>query len=364
MIRTSDAATLAWLEEFLCPAFRKIDCDPADWTVTLETDSPLYGELIQRPPSTCPEVVDCFTLDGRFQKHELLQSNSHCLIRDDRKEVVYYVIDKRNCVIRILAPANPVRCRTSLMRVVRELATVHCLSAGHLHCHGAAFAIGDQAIVMAGVKRSGKTTALIHSLHQPATRFITNDRFFVQCDENRLVVRGMPTIFKIRPKTLDFLPDFRMRYRSYPYSFQETLRESEHSVPERRKDLFDAHGLTTRLTATQFCDLMDVSATGEATLGAVVFPHVTPDVKSVHIEPLAPRAAAHKLFNESLLAASSPQRTAEAFRRKDEPSVLSDEAVRRQCERIAYNAPCYCCAIGPAAYQRPFLFDVLERKSA
>ena len=364
VVRSSDATTLTWLEEFLCPAFRTIDCEHADWTVTLETDSPLYSELVQRPPSSHTESIDCFTLDGHFQKHELQQSVGHCLIACDRKRVIFYVVDRLNCVVRILAPVDGFRCRMPLARVVRELATVHSMSAGQLHCHGAAFAIGNQAIVLAGVKCSGKTSALIHSLYQPTTRFITNDRLFVQCDEDRLLVRGMPTIFRIRPKTLDLLPAFGRRYRTHPYDYRETLKESEQKFPARRKRLFGKRDLATRLTVSQFCGLMDVSAIGEAPLGAIVFPHVTPDVKSVHIERCPPQVAANKLFNESLLAASSPQCTAGLFRKADEPSVLSDETIRRQCERIAFQVPSYTCEIGATAYQRPFLFDLLQCKAA
>ena len=308
--------------------------------------------------------VDCFTLDGHFQAHEFQQSDSHCLIACDRKRAIFYVADKLNCLVRILGPVDGHRCRMPLVRVVRELATVHSLSAGHLHCHGAAFAIGDQAIVLAGVKCSGETSALIHSLHRSATRFITNDRLFMQCDEERPLVHGMPTIFRIRPKTLELLPFFGRRYRSQPYDFRETLKESEQRFSARRKRLFGKHDFPIRLAVAQFCGLMDVPATGEATLGAIVFPQITPDVKSVHIERLFPQVAADKLFNESLLTASSPQRPAAAFRRADESSVLSDEAVRRQCERIAFQVPCYACVIGAAGNQQPFLFDVLHRKAA
>jgi hypothetical protein len=99
-------------------------------------------------------------------------------------------------------------------------------------------------------------------------------------------------------------------------------------------------------------------------LGAIVFPRISPDVDHVHIEQLAPEVASHKLFTESLLKASSPQRTATAFRRSDEPSVLSDENVKRQCERIVGQVPCYSYAIGPAAYERPFLLDALQRRAA
>ncbi len=246
-VRSHDEASLVWLEEFSCPAFRPIDCDHPDWTVTLERDSPLYGALIQRLPLTNPDSVDFFTLDGSFQQHELLESDGHCLIAYDRDNSVFYIIDKINCVVRILAEAVGRFCRMPLARVLRELGTIHCLSAGHLHCHAAAFVLGDQAIALAGVKRSGKTSTLVHSLLQPSTRFITNDRLFVQYDHDRLLIRGMPTILKVRSKSLDLLPEFGMRFRSYPYRYRFTLEESECDVSEWRKTMFGKSDLVARM---------------------------------------------------------------------------------------------------------------------
>ena len=109
---------------------------------------------------------------------------------------------------------------------------------------------------------------------------------------------------------------------------------------------------------------MGASAVGESVLGAIVFPRISPDVDHVHIEQLSPEVAGHKLFAESLLKASSPQRTATAFRRSDELSVLNDEDVKRQCAHIVGQVPCYSYAIGPAAYERPFLLDALHRRAA
>ena len=363
-VRTSDEASLAWLREFLCPAFQIVESDSADWTVSVENDSERFDQFIEQPSSNQPESVECFTLDGRFKSHELLQRNGNRLIARDRKRSIIHMIDRNHCEVRILESPGGRHGRMSVARVIRELATVHSLNTGLLHCHGAAFSIGGMAIVLAGVKRSGKTSSLIHAMHDPTARFITNDRLFVQCDGERPLVRGMPTIFKIRSKTLDLLPEFGKRRRARPYHFLDTLKEAQREFPTRRLEMFGKRNLETRLSTAQFCDLMDVSAVGESTLGAIVFPRISPHVDRVHIEPMAPEVAGHKLFSESLLKASSPQRTATAFRRSDESSVLNDEDVRRQCERIACQVPCYSCAIGPAAYEGPFLLDALYRRAA
>ena len=218
--------------------------------------------------------------------------------------------------------------------------------------------------MLASVKRSGKTTGLIHAMHQPMAEFITNDRLFVQCDGEGPLVRGMPTIFKIRSKTLGLLPEFGKQRRARPYHILETLKESQREFPARRLEMFGKGSLETRLSTAQFCDLMDVSVIGESTLGAIVFPRISPDVDRVHIERLAPEIAGHKLFTESLLKASSPQRAATAFRRNDEASVVSDEDVKRKCDRITGQVPCYSCAVRPVAYAGPFLFEALQHRAA
>jgi len=353
-----------WLEEFICPAYQPVDCEDSDWTVTLERQSPLYSTSVERSSLPPLSAVDFFTLDGSFQKHELLEDDGHCLMAYDRKNRVFYIVDKIHSVVRILAPEVGHCCRMPLARVLRELATMHCLNVGHLHCHAAAFAFGNQAIMLAGGKRSGKTSALIHSLSQPATQFITNDRLFVKHEYDRLLVRGMPTILKVRTESLEMLPAFGRRFRGYPYRYQFGLNESKRRVSVWRKRMFGTTDVVARVSNAQFCDLMNVSAIGQANLASVVFPRVTADVNRVLIERLPPEVAASRLFNECLLAASSPQRTAEAFLREDDRSVLSDQAVQRQCERIAYQVPCYDCALGPASYQLPSLFDGLLRRAA
>jgi len=363
-VRSFDQVSLSWLNEFLCPAFQPVDNGPADWTILVEDDPAFYNKYITQPPHNPPELLDCFTLDGSFSSHEVLQRQDTTVIVRDQKRGIIYKIDAEQSRISIVGLANRRIQRMSVARVIRELATVHCLNSGQLHCHRAAFEINGKAIVLAGVKRAGKTSNLIHATHDPAAQFISNDRLFLQTDCDEPVVRGMPTIFKVRPKTLELLPDFGKRWRVRPYHFLETLGEAEYTFSERRKNLFEKPDVDARLSTAQFCELRNTSAICTAKLGAIVFPVISPHTQRENVEPLRPDVASRKLFNDSLLKASSPQQTARAFRRSDELSIISDDYVKSQCDLITSQVPCFRFTVGPDIYQRPYLLPALLRSAA
>ena len=363
-VRTVDTATLSWLGEFLGPAFETVDCSRPDWTVTLEFDAAAYHSLASRPLADTEEYIDGFTMDGSFRRFRVLQCRPPRTLLLDEKYGIYYEVNKTHSTVKIIAATIGRSPRLALMRVVRELATVHSLCRGNLHVHGSAFAYQGRALVLAGVKRSGKTSLLIHATQQRGVRFISNDRVFLDFNASSTLVRGMPTIFKIRPETLGLIPRFARRYRSSPYHFSESLAESDDVMTRRRTESFHDSEPSPRLNTAQFCELMNVPPAGESRLEAIIFPRISREVGGAVIERLQPRVAAVKLFDESLLKSASPQRTAEAFRRASEPSVVTDEVARDLCERIASQVPCYACAMGPAVYQQPFLFDELRRRAA
>lgn len=361
-VRTVDRATLSWLEEFLGPAFETVDDSRRDWTVTLDFDAATYDSLSSCSLDNTEAYIDGFTMDGSFRRFRVLQGPPQALLLDE-KYAIYFEVDEAASRVRIIAANMGRTPRLALMRVVRELATVHSLCRGHVHVHGSAVAYRGRAFVLAGVKRSGKTSLLMHATQQRVARFISNDRVFLNCHDGSTFVRAMPTIFKIRPESLSLIPRFARRYRSLPYHFSDSLAESADLMNARRRELFQISAPRPRLNTTQFCDLMNVPATGVSPLGAIVFPRITHTSDTV-IERLPPHVAARRLFEESMLKPSDQQRTAAAFRRPGEASVVTDAVTRDMCERIASQVPCYACAMGPTVYQRPFFFEELQRNVA
>ena len=362
-VSTFDKSSVDWLHEFLSPAFQPVDGKSADWTVVVATDPVLHKRLMQQPKPQ-REPLDCFTLDGSFASHEVLGwEGAVATVRDQNRGIIYK-IDAEQSRIEILGLPDRRIQRMAVARVIREIATLHAMNIGRLHCHGASFSINGKAIILAGVKRAGKTSNLLHALHDPASNFISNDRIFVQTDSVAPIVRGMPTILKIRPKTFNFLPDFDKQTRIRPYHFLETLEEAEGSFSDRRKYLFGKSDLRTRLNSTQLCELMNTTAVCEAKLGAIVFPVISDEPPRGYLQLLEPRVASEQLFNESLLKASSPQTTAEAFRGRHEVSIVSDDDVKAQCDIITDSVPSFQFTIGPKVYQYPHLLHTLLRSAA
>ena len=66
--------------------------------------------------------------------------------------------------------------RVALMRVVREYAMLYATQAGWLILHAAAVCVGGDAFVIAGPKRAGKTTLLLHALRNEQGAYVSNDR--------------------------------------------------------------------------------------------------------------------------------------------------------------------------------------------
>jgi hypothetical protein len=109
---------------------------------------------------------------------------------------------------------------------VRELAANRAQRTGGLLLHAAAFAAGDQGIVVAGPKRAGKTTLLLHALSAASARYVSNDRVLVTADRGRAIARGVPTIVRVRRGALDRFPAVAARFASASYHHRLTLEEA------------------------------------------------------------------------------------------------------------------------------------------
>jgi hypothetical protein len=79
-------------------------------------------------------------------------------------------------VVEIVAARDRAETRLALLRVVREYAMLYAARAGWLILHAAAVDFGDYGLVIAGPKRAGKTTLLLHALRNERGRYVSNDR--------------------------------------------------------------------------------------------------------------------------------------------------------------------------------------------
>ncbi|MEO2036107.1 MAG: aminoglycoside phosphotransferase family protein [Planctomycetaceae bacterium] len=360
-IYLDNEATRRWLQEFLCPAFRLVDCTNPDWRVSLKFGLPAFLDPLRPVDANGLTMAECFTLDGQFKCHEVWQQTPTSLVLRLKSGSVFCEIDQQQATVTVYAENEFCRVRPTMMRVIREIATQHAIGSGHLPVHAAAVAYENRAILLAGNRRSGKTTLLLHALNSSDARFVCNDRGFVSVSTNQASINGMPTILRIRPDALHRLPYLERRYRSKPYNYCATIEESHRVFQESGTSALIEEPVTPRLTAAQLCDLVNGDAVGRTNLAALVFPHIAPEVESLRLQEIRPDVAANKLFREGLLTPTSPLRTSEVFRTGDATEIVPDEILWESCQQITALVPCYTCALGPAAYQRPFHVEMSER---
>jgi hypothetical protein len=211
-----------------------------------------------------------------------------------------------------------------------------------------------------GTRRSGKTSLVVHALDDCEARFVCNDRGFVAISNGRASIRGMPSILKIRPDSMQRLPSLELGYRVKPYHYCATLEETHDIIQERGTSNLNEPLNAPGMSTSQLCDLVHAEAVGQAHLSAIVFPRISPEVGSLRLEPIGSEVAAAKLFHEGLLKPTSPLRAPEAFCR-DDNEIVADEQTWETCQRITALVPCYTCSLGPAAFQRPFHIEMCER---
>ena len=150
------------MAEFLSPAF-EVDqvSEHTPWQVTLTIEAGQFDELRREYERSPRQTFDVFTLDDHFTQGEgWLRSNRQRVLWDSQYRV-FYVVSEDGRRTEMVAPHPTVRYRVALMRIVREMATVHCSRQGMLHMHASSLCSGTNGLLISGPKRSGKTSLLM-----------------------------------------------------------------------------------------------------------------------------------------------------------------------------------------------------------
>jgi hypothetical protein len=347
-VASPDASHLAWLEEFLAPAFEVTDADGCDRWVVLDTDAVRYSSALARGPIPGARPVACFAMDAGILRHaEWAGGEPGERVLFDRDYEAFYRIDRRRGHVRVLASGRSSLTRVATMRVVRELAMTAVPGGGGLLLHGAALAIGHRGIVLAGPRRAGKTTLLLHALQAQGAAFVANDRVLARVSGRRVGLRGMPTVVTVRAETLAMFPAITARVRDGGYWHARTLLECDRTV-ERRLAL-SADGAAT-LTPAQLCRVTRVPPLAEVDAWRLVFPRVDATLAGLRLERLGAAAAARRL-RAALFSAACPERVSEAF---GAPRVVLDRAaLHRRVSDLARRVPAYAARLGAGAYGGP-----------
>ncbi|MFK5986093.1 MAG: HprK-related kinase B [Pseudomonadota bacterium] len=69
-------------------------------------------------------------------------------------------------------------------------------------CHAAGLVYKNSAIAMAGFSGGGKSTLMLHMLHQDGSKFLSNDRLFITKDGNKTMASGIPKQPRVNPGTI------------------------------------------------------------------------------------------------------------------------------------------------------------------
>lgn len=338
---------LVWLEEFLSPQFDTGDKSPSyDCKVQLTIDGKQYNQLLRREPKSARKRIDTFALDSRMIDLPFWKSSNDERIIFDEGSKVFYRLNPEGTHVRIITPVENIFTRKVLMRVVREFVMNHSHITGDLVIHGAAFSYGNKGVIIAGPKHSGKTSLLIHALRQKGIRFAANDRVIVSFDTGMPVMRGLPTIVKLRQKTLEMFPGLKQYLLSKKYDYHLTLEETKSglSIPAQP----DRHG-DLSMSPIQLCQSLRARQVAKANVHAVVFPRHTSVRGKIRLKELPAELAAKRLM-DSLFRAGSKRLVSSAFTLGKDNIKPNKKILKKLCLHLGSQVRCLDCYLGLDAY--------------
>ena len=345
-VESPERASLAWLREFLTPAFSLAEATTVDRFVELIVDDRGYADILARGQRVSRQF-ECFALDRGTIRLPLWATTPTERLLYDGACRVFYCIDADAARVRVVSAALNLAARFALMRVVREFAMNAARTAPRLLIHGAAFALSVGGVILAGTKAAGKTSLLIHALRCGGARFVSNDRVVVALDDTEPVLRGMPTVVTIRPQTLTLFPDLQTPLLKSGYDHRLALGESApagaRTAPPRPLCPID-------LSPAQFCRQLGVDMCGHSPLRALVFPTLTRAHADLRIRRLSPQAAAERL-DDVLFGAEPCSATSEVFT-VPESTLLDRARLQALASTLIARVPALECELGPEAYQK------------
>lgn len=340
---------IEWLREFLVPPFA-LSRRTAAHRVRYTADAERYKALLARGTDDRARTVPCFTFDQRDLEYPLWQAGPDETVIFDPEFRSFYVVGAD--AIEIVAHRDNCWPRVGLMRIVREIATAHAEANGALAIHGAAVALGDRAAVLAGPKRSGKTSLLFHTLLHPGAALVANDRLMLHRAGTAWQATGMPTVISVRKGTRALFPE----------AFQAAIADTTPaSLSRRERASFTAQGAgrddgALVLNPDQLCALAGVERTGTAELKAFVLPRVVAEGHGIALTPLAPKEAAARLPDTLFKPASRFFYTLGR-----EAAFPVQPSLEGSLEAIAAAIPCFDCILGAEAYRAQTRSETLSR---
>ena len=343
-VQSPEAADLAWLEEFLSPAFARVDDPRADAEVVVRHDDGTGVAALRADADGRTEPATALVLDTELQRFPTWRDRARRVLLHEEAHAFIVSDDGRH--VQLVSAASRESRRTALMKLVRELAMSAAWTPRSLVLHAAAVAIGERALLIAGPKRAGKTSLLLHALGGAGAQLLANDRVVLERADGRAVAHGMPTIVNLRADTVlaRFAGDDARR-AVYRYRFFHTIAEAEQHPP--------ATDLTPRPLAcspAQLGHLFGVELIGHASAAALLLPRVDSEAKGIELRRLDADEAAHRLPDVLFAAAQLPPPISDVFALPGAAPAASAAALHELWRAFVAPLPVFDCRLGGDAY--------------
>ena len=333
-VSSQDESDLIWLAAFLDCGFEAVECLSSDYHVELRIDPTGYDRV--NDGGRIGEMREGFAKDSNPALFERWHSNGVGRIFRYNNHPMFFVISSDGCRVEILARERSNRCRTALMRVVRELAMDRIVATGGTLVHGSAVRTESGVMVMCGPKRSGKTTLLMSVLMNTDAHYLSNDRCALRAEGDSATVRGIPTLVSIRKDTLDFFPAIRQRLASVRPDLMDPV-----AIGGKKRSKFS-------VSPPEFHRILGgCESASSGQLSALVFPQVTNNSAALTVRRLQPPEVLAR-FHRGLFRASKPTVLGEVFGSTGEPKDrLSLRAHASRMEQwVSQYVPCFDCQLG------------------
>jgi len=341
---SDEPADLSWLIEFFEGA--------VDFGIPRNESSDVRKLVLERDPEALNEArlravksnetILTFVMDSEAQHFP-------CWRRDGGTLCAYSefhdMLFTRGEDIRIFDASMPGqagrRARGGLMRAIREPAMDHIWRSGDSILHGAGVVVEGQAVLIAGNKRSGKTSLLSAVLSQLSdATFLANDRIALkQCGGN-LIARAIPTIISLRRGSLDVVPGLAARAASL---------DCDHTgAPLPSGTAQERLAMTTR----QFVSMLGTSVCSTAPVKSIVFPFVDPGQETFSLRRLDRNEAREHIQNASFGRAHLGVRS-EFFACRESGVFPDSETMLARLDQATENIHCFELRMGPRFYAVP-----------
>lgn len=344
------ARDLAWLREFLGPWFEELErfeqiegsaTPPLAARVELFLDDDAFLRQQEAGPHPGGETQGAFALDGGMLRLPRWRGASpEDRVVFDEPLGVFHRVARDGATIRVhvTSATGNRRARIALLRTVRELVVSEVQAAGRALLHAAAVATPTGGALIAGPKRAGKTTLLVHALRAGA-ELVSNDRVVLVPGATGFVVRGMPTIVRIRPATLDSLPEaLRAPLANGRIDHLASRDEIARGLaPERPRP-----GRPRNLSPAQLCDWLGARARRDVAPDRILLLRAT-ESPGVAARELPTDAAAEALF---ACRFGVPGERSELFAASPRSAVADPDAAMRACRELAKSARCHEVELG------------------